>query len=182
VEGLLTSIYFSPLKQFHFSLHIMIVVQCSDMEGWGSVAKMKVKTKVLHCEVQHGTTCLWCLFIINNNTAWAFHVSLQCLHNSMFGLPMLITISAFSASINAHLCWPCSYHHTIAVFQTAQMCSKMFIGGLNWDTTDGTWSCTAPCSMGRTESVCHTRVAQKILQPVWQAKHLCHHVGLYWPF
>lgn len=62
-----------------------------------------------------------------------------------------------------------------------QTCSKMFIGGLNWDTTDGTGLRTVFHSMSSTKLACYTRIAQKILLPVWQSRRLHHHAGLHWP-
>ena len=98
----------------------------------------------------------------------------------MFRLPILITIFAFLPIYRQR-----SYvtlRHRLYTLEIIATCSKMFIGGLNWDTTDGTGLCTVFHSMSSTKLVCYTRITQKVLHPVWQSRRLHNHARLHGSF
>ena len=64
---------------------------------------------------------------------------------------------------------------TVALRTTYYVYSKMFIGGLNWDTTDGTSFILAPGSVCITVVLnvyCAIRVAQEILHAIRQGRGL----------
>lgn len=63
----------------------------------------------------------------------------------------------------------------------------MFIGGLNWDTTDGTsFYVTARCGDVRVvlkePFIVFIRVTQEVFHAVWQGRSLHDHAGRRWPF